>query len=137
MSTPTSTTGVILMTYGSATTSADVSEFLHHVYPRPSRELIDEFSRRFDVVGGSPLVEITLQQAEALQAELTARVGKGAFVVEPGLLHSAPFIDQATQRLAATNVTRVVGLLLSPQYSPFIMRGYDDALAAAAQQHGF
>jgi ferrochelatase len=137
MSIPTSVTGVILMTYGSATTSADVSEFLHHVYPRPSRDLIDEFARRFEVIGGSPLVEITLEQAKELQDELNARVGTGAFVVEAGLLHSAPFIDQAMERLASTNVTRVVGLLLSPQYSPHIMRGYDEALAAASQRHGF
>lgn len=137
MYTPAKTTGVILMTYGSATTSADVSEFLHHVYPSPSRELIEEFARRFDVVGSSPLVEITMQQSDALQAELDRRTGSGKFHVQTGLLHSRPFIEDAMRRLSERNVTQILGLLLSPQYSPHIMRGYDQALAAAGERHGF
>jgi ferrochelatase len=125
------------MTYGSATTSADVSEFLHHVYPNPTGQLIAEFQRRFDLVGSSPLVEITMEQSDALQAELERRAGKGVYHVQTGMLHSRPFIDAAMRRLSERDVTRVLGLLLSPQYSPLIMRGYDKALAAAGKKHGF
>jgi ferrochelatase len=127
-------TGIILMTYGSATTSKDVEPFLRHVYPNPDPELIAEFKRRFDIVGSSPLVQITKDQASALKTELGRRV-PGRYYVEPGFLHSEPFISDAMARLAKTPVTSVRGLLLSPQYSPHIMRGYDEALAAAAQAH--
>lgn len=137
MSTPTEPTGVIIMTYGSATTSHDVESFLTHVYPNPSRELIDEFKRRFDVVGSSPLVQITIDQAKALQTLLDQRAGEKRFMVEAGMLHSAPFIDEAVGKLKSRGAKHIIGLLMSPQYSPHIMRGYDQALAAAGEQHGY
>ena len=137
MSTPTrKPTGIVLMTYGSATTSRDVSTFLHHVYPNPSQELITEFERRFDIVGKSPLVDITLMQAAALQTTLD-HTAPGRYVVEAGFLHSQPFIEDAVANLARRGAGTLQGLLLSPQYSPHIMRGYDVALEQAARQHGY
>ena len=137
MSTNTKPTGIVLMTYGSATTSADVQPYFTHIYKNPSDELVEEFKRRFDVVGSSPLVQITIDQAAALEQLLAERVGEGKYVVEAGMLHSAPFIDEAVGKLRARGAGRVLGLLMSPQYSPHIMRGYDQALAAAGEQHGF
>jgi len=125
------------MTYGSATTSADVQPYFTHIYKNPSDELVEEFKRRFNVVGSSPLVQITIDQAAALEQLLAERVGEGKYVVEAGMLHSAPFIDEAMGKLRARSADRVLGLLMSPQYSPHIMRGYDQALTAAGQQHGF
>jgi ferrochelatase len=137
MSTPTKQpTGIVLMTYGSATTSRDVSTFLHHVYPNPSQELITEFERRFDVVGKSPLIDITMMQASALQISLN-QAAPGNFLVEAGFLHSEPFIEDAVGKLHSNGAGKVLGLLLSPQYSPHIMRGYDQALEQAARQHGY
>ena len=137
MFTPTKPTGVLLMTYGSATTSRDVEPFLKHVYPNPSRELIDEFKRRFDVVGSSPLVQITINQAAALEKLLSERGEEGTYLVEAGMLHSGPFIDQAVGKLKDRGAQRIIGLLMSPQYSPHIMRWYDKALAKAGEEHGF
>jgi ferrochelatase len=124
------------MTYGSATTSRDVSTFLHHVYPNPSQELITEFERRFDVVGKSPLIDITILQAGALQSKLN-QSAPGKFIVEAGFLHSEPFIEDAVAKLHSRGAGNLLGLLLSPQYSPHIMRGYDLALEQAARQHGY
>ncbi|MGH7750199.1 MAG: ferrochelatase, partial [Candidatus Dormibacteria bacterium] len=66
MSTP---IGVLLLTFGSAVTSADVPAYLSSV--RGGRELpavvVDEFRMRYDVIGRSPLIDITLAQASALQ----------------------------------------------------------------------
>jgi ferrochelatase len=137
MSTPVKRAGIVLMTYGSATTSKDVSTFLRHVYPDPSPELIAEFERRFDIVGSSPLVQITLDQAKSLQTNLDQQAGVGNYLVEAGFLHAEPFIEDAFATLSARGAQSIFGLLLSPQYSPHIMRGYDQALAAAAKRSGY
>ena len=129
--------GIILMTYGSATTSKDVEPYFTHIYKNPSDELVEEFKRRFDVVGSSPLVQITIDQAAALEQLLAKRVGEGQYVVEAGMLHSEPFIEEAVGKLKSRGAQRILGLLMSPQYSPHIMRGYDQALAWAGEQHGF
>jgi ferrochelatase len=47
------------------------------------------------------------------------------------MLHSEPRIDEAVRVLARAGAGRVTGIVLSPQYSPIIMGGYDRALDAA------
>jgi ferrochelatase len=130
-------TGVILMTYGSATTSKDVESFLRHVYPEPEEELISEFKRRFDIVGSSPLVDVTIKQAEALELTLNATNPDLHYLVRAGMLHSGPFITEAMSELKSLGATRVLGLLMSPQYSPHIMGGYNQAFEQAAVQNGY
>ena len=104
--------GVILMTYGSATTSKNVKEFLDHVYPDgPDPELVQEFKRRFDVVHGSPLVAITIQQGKALQQLLDKEPGRGRYVVRVCMLHSAPFIDDSIAELKAAGITKIIGII--------------------------
>lgn len=126
------------MTYGSATTSKDVPEFLRHVYHRePDPEVVAEFKRRFDLIGSSPLIEITIAQAKALQSELDEQFGDGSYLVEAGMLHSEPSIDHAVSRLIKGGCQKIRGLLLSPQYSSIIMGGYNRALEAAAAKYGF
>ncbi|HEV3232035.1 MAG TPA: ferrochelatase [Candidatus Dormibacteraeota bacterium] len=126
---------MILMTYGSAPTAADVPGFLlsvRHGRPAPD-DLIAEFVRRYELIGFSPLVRITQAQGQALQESLDREHGRGAFRVEVGMLHSDPSIDAAAQRLAAAGVARVVGIVLSPQWSPIIMGGYTRALEQASR----
>lgn len=130
-------TGVVLMTFGSAQTAADVPAYMSSVRGgRPADPaLVAEFTRRYELIGFSPLVRITMAQGQALQELLDARHGAGRFRVEVGMLHSEPTIDAAVQRLAAAHVTSVVGLILSPQWSPLIMGGYRRALDAAVAAH--
>jgi protoporphyrin/coproporphyrin ferrochelatase len=127
-------TAVLLMTFGSAVTSADVPAYLRSVRGggEPSAEVVKEFQRRYDLVGRSPLIDITRAQGEALQRLLDDRHGEGSHLVEVGMLHSAPLIGDAVQRLAAAGPARLLGVVLAPQYSPIIMGGYPRALAGAA-----
>jgi ferrochelatase len=127
-----SPTGVLLMTFGSAQTAEEVPGYLRSVRGGgdPDPVVLAEFQRRYELVGWSPLVPITLQQGEALQAVLDERHGAGRYRVAVGMLHSEPRIDEALRVLAAARVGRVTGIVLSPQYSPIIMGGYDRALAA-------
>jgi ferrochelatase len=130
--------GVLLMTYGSAATAAEVPAYLASVRggrPAPD-ELVTEFQRRYELIGFSPLVRITQAQGHALQELLDQRHRAGAFRVEIGMLHSDPGIDAAVQRMAAAGVRNLLGVVLSPQWSPIIMGGYTRAVEAAAHHLG-
>lgn len=131
--TPGAPTGVLLMTYGSPASLDDVPTYLAAV--RGGRdaepELVTEFRRRYEVIGGSPLIPITLDQAAALEAHLG-----GGVLVRAGMRFSSPTIADGLAELADRGVRDVLGIVLSPQYSPLLMGGYDRALAAARDTLG-
>lgn len=130
-------TGVLLLSFGSAITSADVPAYLSSV--RGGREappeLIAEFRRRYDVIGRSPLIDITRAQAEALQTLLDDRDGSGAYVVRAGMLHSDPRVATAVDELVGLGARRIIGVVLAPQYSSIILAGYERAADAARHAH--
>lgn len=125
--------GVLLMTYGSPASldRADVRAYLAAVRGgrEPDPELVDEFTRRYNVIGGSPLIPITGRQAAALEAS----TGWPATV---GMRFSAPTIADGLGALAERGVAEVVAIILSPQHSPLLMHGYEDALRAALDRLG-
>jgi ferrochelatase len=127
------TTGVVLLTYGSARDAADVPAYLSRVRQgrAPSDELIAEFKRRYSLIGGSPLIPITRR----LGVELERQLGEG-FAVEAGMRFSEPTVEVAVKRLVERGATRVLGLILAPQYSPIIMGQYDQLLEEAAAETG-
>ena len=126
------TVGVVLMTYGAPTDLADVAAYVgrvRHGTP-PSADLIAEMRTRYERIGGSPLVSITRAQAAALEREL----GPG-FRVRAGMRFSEPRIDVAVAEVVEQSCARVVGLCLSPQWSPLLMGGYERAVGAAIATH--
>lgn len=125
------TVGVILMTYGSPKKISDVPQYLKNVYggKDASEETIKEFKRRYKLIGGSPLIKITKQQAKALEKELNKQKNI-AFHVAAGMRFSEPFIADVVKDLAK-NVDHLVGIIMSPQYSPIIMNGYNKELTEA------
>jgi len=125
--------GVLLMTFGSAVTADEVPGYLGSIARggEVSPQLVAEFQRRFRRIGRSPLIEITLAQAEALQRLLDERHGKDRFRVAVGMQHSAPWIADSVTALAGAGCDRIVGIVLAPQYSPLILGGYERAAAAA------
>jgi ferrochelatase len=128
--------GVVLATFGSAVTAEDVPAYLSSV--RGGRDvpadLIDEFRHRYDLIGRSPLIDITHAQCAALQAVLEARVS-GETSVVAGMLHSEPSLTGALDSLADGGVTRIVVIALAPQYSPIILAGYERTVAAWHDAH--
>ncbi len=127
--------GVLLMTYGSPATLDDIPVYLKHVYGgRPaSSEVISEFRRRYDLIGGSPLLRITREQAAALQEELNNESSDGTtYHTVAGMRFAPPFITDVAPE-AAAGAQSLVGIIMSPQYSPIIMKGYvrtlEDAVA--------
>lgn len=121
------------MTYGSATTWENVPAYFESIYKgKASAETIADFVERYRVVGGSPLVRITNEQAALLEQNLGE-----SFVVRAGMRHSAPSIDSAIAECRAAGATQLVGIILSPQFSSFIMEGYRTSFTASAQMQGF
>ena len=123
--------GVLLMTYGSPSSleREDIRAYLARVRGgrEPDAPLVDEFTRRYQVIGGSPLIEITRAQAAALADSL-------GWPVEIGMRFSDPSIRAGLSELAGSGVSVVAAIILSPQYSPLLMNGYaraiDEALVA-------
>src|SRR5579872_2029571 len=126
---------VILMTYGSPTTLADVPEYLRNVYggKEASHETIVEFQRRYKIIGGSPLIQITQAQASALEVELNKQKTADVFKVMAGMRFSHPFIEEVITP-NADDADSIIGIIMSPQYSPIIMKGYLRELDAAVSK---
>ena len=125
--------GALLMTYGSPRTMdrADVGDYLARIRGGKAAddELLDEFTRRYQVIGGSPLIEITRAQAAALGAALD-------WPAAVGMRFSAPSIADAIRELAGRGVDEIAAIILSPQFSPLLMGGYERAVAAARAEVG-
>ena len=129
--------GVLLMTYGSpAPDLSDIADYLAAVRggrPAPD-DLVDEFRRRYQVIGGSPLIPITRQQAAAVADRLRSD-GVGAHAAV-GMRFSRPTITDGLRELAELGCDRVTAIVMSPQYSELLMAGYRRALDAAAEELG-
>ncbi|MGH2379241.1 MAG: ferrochelatase [Candidatus Limnocylindria bacterium] len=125
------TTGVLLMTYGAPRGADDLPAYLSRVRggKTPTEELVREMARRYDLIGGSPLVRITTAQAEALERELNT---EGSWRVAAGMRYSEPGIGQAVTALRSAGAERVIGIVMSPQWSDALMGGYARALEEAA-----
>jgi protoporphyrin/coproporphyrin ferrochelatase len=125
--------GVMLMTYGSPATLDDIPTYLTNIRGgrAPDEALINEFRRRYELIGGSPLVRITREQAAALQEELNRQYPGGpTFHVVVGMRFAPPFIADVVPE-ASSDVSQLIGVIMSPQYSPIIMGGYVRALKDA------
>ena len=120
--------GVLLMTYGSPVSleREDVREYLARVRSgrEPDPELVDEFTRRYRVIGGPPLIDITRAQAAALAGAL-------GWAVHVGMRFSEPSILAGLKALAEAGASKVAAVILSPQYSPLLMSGYARAIHEA------
>jgi protoporphyrin/coproporphyrin ferrochelatase len=125
--------GVLLMTYGSPSSLDDVPRYVTAVRGGrdPGDEVVAEFRRRYEVIGGSPLIEITRAQAAALEERLGGRA-----VVRAGMRFSSPTIAESLRELAGAGVREVVAIVMSPQFSPLLMGGYGRAVEEARTELG-
>jgi len=73
--------------------------------------------RNYVSIGGrSPLLDLTLRQAAALERALSARAGRSVMVA-PAMRYWHPFTGEALADMAAAGVRRIVALTLYPHYS--------------------
>lgn len=128
---------VVMMTYGSPATLDDIPAYLKAVRggKEPDAPLIAEFRRRYSMIGGSPLLKITQEQAAALEAELSGSNDGNSYSVAVGMRFAPPFIANVVREVAPATGA-LVGLVMSPQFSPIIMGGYVRTLREAFDSLG-
>ena len=98
-------------------------------------DLIEEFRHRYDLIGRSPLIDITQAQCAALQALLDATGGRR----RPRGRRDAPLWSRRSParstRSQKAGRSRIVVVALAPQYSPIILAGYERTVAAWRAAH--
>jgi ferrochelatase len=121
-------TGVLLVAHGTVQNLDDLGAFvarIRHGRPAPPG-LVEELRRRYEAIGGgSPLLQTTREQAQALAKKLEAPVLVAMRLWEPG-------VEQALAGAAALGLSRLVVIALAP----FSQHVYWDAavkVAAAAK----
>jgi ferrochelatase len=119
-----SSIGVLLMAFGGPSSAKEVKPFLQKVLDRgvPAQRL-QEAKRRYRLIGGcSPLPEITLRQANALENNLNAQDPR--FKVYVGMRHWHPFIAETLGEILRDGIRRVIALSLSPYQSKMSTEPY-------------
>jgi protoporphyrin/coproporphyrin ferrochelatase len=117
-------TGVLLIAHGTVENLDDLSAFvtrIRHGRPAPPG-LVEELRRRYEAIGGSPLLRITSEQARALAKRLEAPVLVAMRLWEPG-------VEQALAGAAALGLERLIVIALAP-FSEHVY--WDAALKVAA-----
>lgn len=113
--------GVLLMAYGTPDDLSDVEAYFTDIRGGrpPSAEAVAELKERYIKIGGrSPLKEITLRQAKALEVELNHPPALPQEVrVYVGMKHWHPTIEEALSAMASDGVAEAVALILAPQAS--------------------
>ncbi len=125
-------TAVLLMAHGAPESLNGIPDYLQHIMKGrpPSEEVIGQVKERYSLVGGkSPLLEITQNQAAALEARLNQATN--AFKVYIGMRHWHPFIDETVQQIAKDQPARLVAISLAPQYSSLSVEAYNQTLKKA------
>ena len=109
---------VLLVAFGGPQGPADVRPFLANVLRgrRVAPERIEEVAHHYELFGGvSPLTELTMQQARALEARLRDR--RLPLPVHVGMRNWHPYLADALERIAADGGRRAIGILAAAQRS--------------------
>jgi ferrochelatase len=120
-------TGVLLVAHGTVDNLDDLGAFvarIRHGRPAPPG-LVEELRRRYEAIGGSPLLETTRGQASALARRLEAPVLVGMRLWDPS-------VEQALTGAAALGLRRLVVIALAP----FSQHVYWDAAKKVAASAG-
>ncbi len=121
--------GVLLLGYGSPAGPADLPGYLAEVIGHPPRpELVEEYRRRYELIGWSPQLRII----SSLRVKLAARLAREGRPVPVflGTKHWAPHAADAIREAADAGVRHLIAIPLSPYASPWILAPYERSIAA-------
>jgi len=102
-------TGIILVAHGTVAALTDLPAFvarIRHGRPAPPG-LVDELTRRYTAIGGSPLLRVTEEQARALETSTGLPVLLGMRLWEPS-------VEDAFREAARRGLERLVLVPLAP-----------------------
>jgi protoporphyrin/coproporphyrin ferrochelatase len=119
--------GVLVMAYGGPASLEEIPGYLADIRsgrPTPGA-VVDEIRESYRAIGGgSPLLEISRRQVDALAAEL----GED-FRCYLGMRHWAPWIEDVVGEMVEDGVTRAVSLVLAPHFSAMSVARYQQRIA--------
>src|SRR5512139_3851572 len=101
---------VLVMAYGGPDSLEDIEPYLLDIRGgRPtSPELVEEIRERYARIGGrSPLLAITLAQAQALELALNARASGDSYHTYVGMRHWKPYIRDVVAQITADGYQRL------------------------------
>jgi ferrochelatase len=120
---------VLLLAHGAPDQLEDIPEFLLLVCG--GRKLpdaaVEEIVRRYERIGGSPLLKLTKLQAEALARRISAPV----YI---GMRNWKPFIAETVQQLAKDGIRQAVAVCLAPHNSRTSIGLYRKSLVEAVER---
>lgn len=120
---------VLLLAHGAPDRVEDIPEFLLHV--RGGRKLpdavVEEIVRRYERIGGSPLLKLTKLQAEALARQISARV----YI---GMRNWKPFIADTIRQMGKDGIRQSVAVCLAPHNSRTSIGLYRRHLSEAVEK---
>ena len=124
-------TGLIMATLGGPRRLEEIPAFIKHFVgrelPPPAMKAVIE---RYRLIGGfSPLTRITEEQARKLGGMLG-----GEYLCLPAFRHSRPFIEDAIENMAASEVATIIFLSLSPFYASVTTGNYIDTAKACFER---
>jgi ferrochelatase len=123
---------VLLIAFGGPTRPEEIRPFLANVARGRAipPERLAEVVHHYEAIGGrSPLTQLTLRQAEKLEATLAAT--GPALPVHVGMRNWEPYIEGTLERMAAHGVREAVGLILSPHACEASRERYIEQVDAA------
>ncbi len=128
---------VLLIAFGGPDKMDDVRPFLANVLkgrPVPPQRL-EEVVHHYELFNGhSPLNEITVRQAAALQALLEQEGPR--LPVYVGMRNWHPYFYETLEQMAQAGVKRALGFILSAQQSEAGWERYQENIVAAREQLG-
>ena len=127
---------VLMLAYGTVSSAERMRCYLSDIRGgRPmSDEFVDEFKHRYELIGGSPLTELTYDQAKKTGEELQSR-GLD-WPVYLGMRHWSPWIKDAIGQMHLHGVEEAVGIVMAPHYSKMSIGKYWGKIEEAQEMHG-
>ena len=100
---------VLLLAHGTPDKPEDIPAYLRNITggrPLPDA-VMEEIQHRYNLIGRSPLTDITLQQADALSKEIS-------IPVYVGMRNWHPYIADTIKKMIADGVTQMASICLAP-----------------------
>lgn len=124
--------GLLMMTYGSPSTKEEIKDYYTRIRrgQEPSTQELIHIEERYQMIGQSPLVTITREQAYSLAQKLST-IWKEEVVPYIGCLYSHPFIDETIKQMQVDGIDKVYALPATPFSTPATIGTYQHVLKQA------
>jgi len=124
---------VLLLAHGTPETIEQIPEYLRNVVsgrPLP-QQVIEEIQHRYSLIGRSPLTELTMEQGQLIEAELSATCEQPVRVYV-GMRNWKPYIPDVVRQMREDGVEEAAVICMAPQNSRTSVGLYRRAVQAEA-----